>query len=135
MAMELTPIGYVRSAIIRRSDAPRQTENAPEARIEILPEYVDCLLLLTPGSEIWIFTWLHQAERTTHQVHPGRDLNNPRTGVFATRSPDRPNPVGLHRTKLLAIENARFLLVDQMEVVDGTPVVDIKPVLHRAVDY
>ncbi len=132
--MTLTPIGYIRSSLTRRSDAPRQTVSAPEARVEILPEYAECLHLLEPGEDHWIFTFLHQAVRATHQVHPGRDPAKPLTGVFATRAPDRPNPIGLHRVKLLAIDGLT-LHVDHMEAIDGTPVIDIKPVLHYSVDY
>jgi tRNA-Thr(GGU) m(6)t(6)A37 methyltransferase TsaA len=132
--MTLTPIGHIRNSLARRSDAPRQTENAPEARIEILPEYAECLHLVEPGEDYWILTFLHQAVRTTHQVHPGRDPAKPLTGVFATRAPDRPNPIGLHRAKVLAIDQLT-LHIDHMEAIDGTPVVDIKPVLHCSVDY
>ena len=132
--MTLNPIGHIRNSIQRRSDAPRQTEHAPPARIEILPEFAECLHLCEEGADYWILTMLHQAVRTTHQVHPGKDPARPLTGVFATRAPDRPNPIGLHRVKVLAIDGLT-LHIDHMEAIDGTPVADIKPVLHGCVDF
>ena len=80
------------------------------------------------GQDIWILTWLHQARRSVTKVHPGGNLQNPEMGVFATRSPDRPNPIGLHRARILSMQDGR-LQVDGLEAIDGTPVVDIKPVL------
>ena len=87
------------------------------------------------GQEIVILTWLHQARREVLEVHPRGDPEAPLTGVFATRSPDRPNPVGLHRVRVLAIENGSRLNVQGIEAIDGTPVVDIKPVLERWTDW
>ena len=87
---------------------------------------------LSVGEDVWLLTWLHQSERTTLEVHPRDDESRPLAGVFATRSPDRPNPIGLHRVRLLAIEDGRWLRVAALEAIDGTPVVDIKPVLTAA---
>jgi tRNA-Thr(GGU) m(6)t(6)A37 methyltransferase TsaA len=127
--MELVPIGYVRSSLRERSGAPRQSwEGAPAARIEILPEFAEALDGMQAGDAIWILTWLHQTERSTLKVHPRGELANPLTGVFATRSPDRPNPVGLHVSRVVKIAGC-VIEVDGLEAIDGTPVVDIKPVL------
>jgi tRNA-Thr(GGU) m(6)t(6)A37 methyltransferase TsaA len=129
--MELRPIGWVHSTLTTRKDAPRQPwEGAPEAWIEIGPAYLPALHLLAEGDEIWVLTWLHESLRDTLQVHPGRDPDAPLTGVFATRSPDRPNPIGLHRTRLLHIEDGTRLHVESLEVIDRTPVVDVKCVLR-----
>ena len=121
------PIGVVRSSIMQRKNAPRQgNEDAPEAWIEVRPEYRDAIDGLGVGADVWVLTWLHQGRRETLKVHPrGTGVL---TGVFATRSPDRPNPIGLHRTTVVEIDGLRIRL-SAMEVVDGTPVVDIKPVL------
>jgi tRNA-Thr(GGU) m(6)t(6)A37 methyltransferase TsaA len=125
--LEVVPIGVVRSSITERKNAPRQgSEGAPEAWIEIREQYRDAMDGLEVGSAVWVLTWLHQSRRETLKVHPrGTGVL---TGVFATRSPDRPNPVGLHRTKIVEIDALR-IRVATLEVVDGTPVVDMKPVL------
>src|SRR5437868_1314022 len=92
MAFDICPIGYVRSALRKRAGAPRQGwEDAPDAQLEIRPEFVECLDGIQPGQDIWILTWLHEARRSVLKVHPRGDVRNPLTGVFATRSPDRPN--------------------------------------------
>ena len=130
---ELRPIGRVRSVLTQRKGAPRQGyENAPDAWIEIDPVFLPALRLLAEGDEIILLTWLHESRRETLQVHPGRDPGAPLTGVFATRSPDRPNPIGLHRVTLLEIQDGINLHVQPLEAIDGTPVVDIKPVIERA---
>jgi len=127
-AFDLSPIGRVHSALTERSGAPRQAwEEAPEAQIEIYPEFVDALDGLREGQDIWVLTWLHESRRSTLKVYPRGE--QPLTGVFATRSPDRPNPVGLHRTKLLRVTRERFLQIQGIEAIDGTPVIDVKPVL------
>ena len=127
--MTLTPIGHIRSALTDRLNAPRQaTEGAPPATLEILPAYAEAAEGLKPNQEIWILTWLHDADRETLRVHPGSDPGSPITGVFAPRSPDRPNPNGLHRAALARID-ALTLHIDAIEAIDGTPVLDIKPVL------
>jgi tRNA-Thr(GGU) m(6)t(6)A37 methyltransferase TsaA len=125
----LRPIGVIRSALKSRKNAPRQgSEGAPDAWLEVQPWASDALHLLAPGDEIIVITWFHQARRDVFQVHPRSDLRNPLTGVFATRSPDRPNPLGLHPVVVRRIDGNR-LLVGPIEAIDGTPVVDIKPVL------
>ena len=128
--MNLTPIGHIRSTLKDRTNAPRQaTEGAPSATLEILPAFRQAVEGLRSGDEIWILTWLHEADRDTLKVHPRSDPRNPLAGVFATRSPDRPNPIGLHRARLLSIDNEDRLQVDALEAIDGTPIIDIKPVL------
>jgi tRNA-Thr(GGU) m(6)t(6)A37 methyltransferase TsaA len=125
----LHPIGTVRSALTDRHTAPRQRdENAPEAWLELDPQYHDALLGLKPGDQLILLTWLHQSNRETLQVHPRRIPNAPLTGVFATRSPDRPNPIGLHEVTVLEIDGTR-LRVDALECVNGTPILDLKPLL------
>ncbi len=127
----LTPIGRVVSILKERSGAPRQGwDGAPDARIEIRPEFLDGLDGISAGQEVWIFTWLHQGRRGTLKVHPRGIPGNPLTGVFATRSPDRPNPIGLHRAKILRVEENGALEVGGLEAIDGTPIIDIKPVLE-----
>ena len=128
---EVLSIGVVHSTLLDRSAAPKQAwEGAPQARIEIHPAYRDCLLGLEAGQEIWIFTWFHQARRSVFQVHPRGLIGNPLMGVFATRSPDRPNPIGLHRATITSVDPAGWLTVDALEAIDGTPVADIKPALE-----
>jgi tRNA-Thr(GGU) m(6)t(6)A37 methyltransferase TsaA len=127
---DLRPIGSVRSSFQDRAGAPKQGwGSGREAVIEILPQYADGLEGIAPGDDILVLTWLHLGERTTLRVHPRDDSANPMTGVFATRSADRPNPIGLHRVTVLRIEQPRRLTVEGMEAVDGTPVLDIKPLL------
>jgi tRNA-Thr(GGU) m(6)t(6)A37 methyltransferase TsaA len=128
----LNAIGIVRSPLRRRADAPRQgSEGAPDASIVLEPSYADALHGIRAGDELVLVTWLHEADRTVMQVHPRDDLSRPLTGVFATRSSDRPNPLGLHRVTVLGIDGLE-LAVGPLEAIDGTPVVDIKPVLSRA---
>lgn len=131
----VTPIGTIRSAIKTTAEAPLfYTEGAPDVRLELLPEYAQGLARLQVGDELIVLTWLHLAERDILQVHPRGDQSRPLTGVFLTRSPDRPNPIGLHRTTVLEIDGTT-LAIGPMEAVDGTPVIDIKPVVPEAVDY
>jgi tRNA-Thr(GGU) m(6)t(6)A37 methyltransferase TsaA len=123
---QLDPIGVIRSPLKNREDAPRQgSEGAPDAWIELKPEVLDALERLQVGDDIIVITWLHRSRRDILKVRPRSDPNRPLTGVFATRSPDRPNPLGLHDVKVLAIEGTR-LKVGPIEAIDGTPVVDIK---------
>lgn len=127
----LRPIGRVESPLKRPADAPKQGfEGAPNARVQVEPEFLAGLADIKAGEEIMILTWLHEADRETLAVHPRDDPQNPLTGVFSTRSADRPNPIGLHRVKVLRVENGT-LDVQGLEAIDGTPVVDIKPVLAR----
>ena len=124
--MELRQVGVIRSPLSSRHEAPKQGhEDAPDAWLEVQPWAADALLGISPGDVLIIMTWLHQGNLKTLRVHPRRDPNHPLTGVFATRSPDRPNPLGLHPVVVRAVEGTR-LLIGPMEVVDGTPVVDIK---------
>ena len=127
---ELRQIGTVRSPLENRGDCPfQEKEGAPEAWIEIDPQYEDGLLGLQPGDEIIVFTWLHLADRRKLQVHPRRNRQNPLRGVFATRSPSRPNPIGFHQTRILSFDQPLKIKVNALEVVDKTPVLDIKPVI------
>jgi tRNA-Thr(GGU) m(6)t(6)A37 methyltransferase TsaA len=125
----LQPIGTIRSSIKARSDAPKQgAEGAPDAWLDIHPWAAEALQGLSVGDAIIVITWFHRARRDVMRVHPRSDVRNPLTGVFATRSPDRPNPLGLHPVTVRAIEGLR-LRVGPIEAIDGTPVVDIKPEL------
>lgn len=129
---EVVPIGWVRSSLISRTAAPKQGwEGAPDARVLIEPAYRPGLDRLEAGQDLLILTWLHQSRRDVLATHPRDDHSQPLTGVFATRSPDRPNPIGVHRVRLVAIESDGVLHVTPLEAIDGTPVVDIKPVLDR----
>ncbi len=128
------PVGYVRSELKERKNAPRQGYlGAPEAWVEILPRYAKCLHLVEAGQEVILITFLHEARRNVMKVHPGRDMKNQLTGVFGTRSPDRPNPLGLHRVKILKRDGLR-LRVGPLEAIDGTPVVDMKRALAKSGD-
>jgi len=128
-AMTIEPIGRVCSALIDLESAPRQgDEGAPDAWLELTPEAAPGLEGLAAGDSLIVLTWLHLADRATLQVHPRGDETRPLTGVFATRSSDRPNPVGLHRVTILAVEPGR-LHVAPLEALDGTPIVDLKPAL------
>jgi tRNA-Thr(GGU) m(6)t(6)A37 methyltransferase TsaA len=123
-------IGVIRSALKSLEDSPRQgSEGAPDAWLEIAPWAAQALEGLAAGDEILLLTWLHQANRRVRRVHPRGDPRNPLAGVFATRSPDRPNPIGLHPVTIRAIRGRR-LRVGPIEVIDGTPVIDIKPQLR-----
>ena len=128
----LQPIGVVRSELIHLQDAPMQgDEGAPEAWLELTAQAALGLTGIKPGDELLVLTWLHLAQRDVLQVHPRGDLNRPLTGVFATRSPDRPNPLGLHRVSVLEVTEQK-LRVAPVEAIDGTPIVDIKPVLTKS---
>lgn len=125
----LEPIGVVRSELVSLETAPLQgNEGAPDAWLELTAPVAPGLVGITAGDEVIVLTWLHRARRDVLQVHPRGNPEVPLTGVFATRSPDRPNPVGLHRVSVLEVAGQR-LRVAPMEAIDGTPVVDIKPVL------
>lgn len=128
----LQPIGVVRSVLKERSGAPRQgAEGAPDVWIEMAPEVAEGLEGLAVHMDIVVVTWLHQGRRDVLKVHPRGNKNV--SGVFATRSPDRPNPLGLHRVRVLEI-SGRNLKVGPLEAIDGTPVVDMKPVLSQSAD-
>ena len=126
---ELRPIGVIRSSIKNRREAPKQgSEGAPDAWLEVDPAVAQALDGLKPGDELIVVTWLHEARRNVLKVHPRSDPRRPLTGVFATRSPDRPNPLGLHPVTVREVARNR-LRIGPIEAIDGTPVVDIKPVL------
>jgi tRNA-Thr(GGU) m(6)t(6)A37 methyltransferase TsaA len=127
--LELRPIGTVRSPLDDPAVAPRQgDEGAPEAVVVLAAEVLPAAEGIAPGDELIVLTWLHLARRDVLRVHPRDDLTRPERGVFLTRSSDRPNPIGLHRVEVLAVDGER-LRVRGLEAVDGTPVVDLKPVL------
>lgn len=124
----LRPIGVIRSDLKKRSEAPKQaSEGAPDAWLDVQPFAAQALDGLAAGDEIIIVTWLHKALRDVLKVHPRSDRQRPLTGVFATRSPDRPNPLGLHPVTVREIAGLH-LRIGPIEAIDGTPVVDIKPV-------
>jgi tRNA-Thr(GGU) m(6)t(6)A37 methyltransferase TsaA len=130
----IEPIGVIRSELASLDAAPRQGyEGAPEAWLELTALVAQGLVGITPGDELIVLTWLQRARRDVLQVHPRGRFEAPLTGVFATRSPNRPNPVGLHRVSVLEVAGQR-LRVAPMEAINGTPVVDIKPVLARSDD-
>jgi tRNA-Thr(GGU) m(6)t(6)A37 methyltransferase TsaA len=131
----LRAIGLIRSVLKTREEAPRQgREGAPEAWLEVSSFARPALDGLAEGDDIIVLTWLHKARRDVLKVHPRGDKRNPLMGVFATRSPDRPNPVGLHRVTVRQVGKNR-LLISPMEAIEGTPVVDIKPVLSGNADF
>jgi tRNA-Thr(GGU) m(6)t(6)A37 methyltransferase TsaA len=128
-AFELRPIGVVNSELTDRDRAPKQgDEGGPEAWLVFEDDLAQALSDLEPGAEIFVLTWLHLARRDVLRVRPRDNPANAKRGVFSTRSPDRPNPIGMHRVTILAVEDTR-LRVSDMEAVDGTPIVDLKPVL------
>jgi tRNA-Thr(GGU) m(6)t(6)A37 methyltransferase TsaA len=125
---KLNPIGVIRSAIKTRAEAPKQgAEGAPDAWLEVNESFIDALDGIARGDEIIVLTWLHRARRDVLKVHPRSDPQRPLAGVFATRSPDRPNPVGIHPVRVREVQDNR-LRIGPIEVIDGTPVIDIKPV-------
>lgn len=128
----LTVIGHVESTLADPALAPKQgSEGAPEAWLVFRESVRDGLRELAAGDEIIVLTWLHRADRAVLRVHPRDDPARPRMGVFGTRSADRPNPVGLHRVRILAVDGLRIHVRD-MEAVDGTPIIDVKPLLCAA---
>src|SRR5262245_45765109 len=135
VSYSLRPVGFVRSRLTAREDAPKQgSEGAPEAWVDIDPAFTQALDGIAAGQEVVLVTWLHQGRRYVLRVHPRDDLKNPLKGVFATRSPDRPNPIGLHRVRVLEVAEFVRLRVESLEALDGTPVIDIKPVLPGSID-
>ena len=122
-------VGHVRSELRDLKAAPRQgSEGAPDAWLELAPAVAPALDGIAVGDALVLVTWLDRADRSVLQTHPRNDRSLPLTGIFATRSPDRPNPLGLHRVTVRVIEGTR-LRVGPLEAVDGTPIVDLKPVL------
>lgn len=125
----LQPIGVTRSELVNLDDAPRQgDEGGFQAWLELDARFSQGLKGIEIGDALIVLTWLHRGQRDVLQVHPRGNPNNPLTGVFATRSPDRPNPIGLHRVSVVEIDGQR-IKVAPLEAIDGTPIVDIKPVL------
>ncbi|HEU5290515.1 MAG TPA: tRNA (N6-threonylcarbamoyladenosine(37)-N6)-methyltransferase TrmO [Cyclobacteriaceae bacterium] len=125
----ITPIGYVESPITKREDAPSQgDEGAPDAWITLDKKVAEGLDGLQVGDKMIVLTWFHQSKRDVLKLHPRWDKNNPLTGVFATRSPDRPNPIGLHPVTILEIKDNK-IKVSNLEAIHGTPVIDLKPVI------
>ena len=130
----LSPLGFLHSPLKSREEAPNQgCEGAPDAWLELNEAVAEGLEGIAVGDEMLLITWFHKSDRTVLKLHPRWDKTIPLTGVFATRSPDRPNPLGLHRVTVLAIDGRR-LNVGPLEAIDGTPVVDIKPVLSQIID-
>jgi tRNA-Thr(GGU) m(6)t(6)A37 methyltransferase TsaA len=126
---ELAPIGWVRSSLVDLAEAPHQgDEGAPEAQLLLDESVREAARDLRPGDEILVLTWLHRGDRDVLAVHPRSDPANPVRGVFSTRSPDRPNPIGLHPASVIAVDGLT-ITVSGLEAIDGTPVIDIKPVL------
>jgi tRNA-Thr(GGU) m(6)t(6)A37 methyltransferase TsaA len=133
--IEIRPVGVVRSSLRSTADAPNQAfQGAPAARLEIDRAFAGALHLIEPGDELIVVTWLHRADRDVRQTHPMGDEQLPLTGVFRTRSPDRPNPIGLHRATVTAREGATTLIVGALEAIDGTPILDLKVAMRAARD-
>ena len=139
----LQPVGFIRSTVKGREDAPRQvSEGAPDAWLEIEPRFADALSGMEVGHELIVITWLHEAKRDVLKGHPRNDPNRPLTGVFYTRSPARPNPLGLHPVTVREIDppsregygatSSTRIKIGPIEAFDGTPVVDIKSASTRA---
>jgi tRNA-Thr(GGU) m(6)t(6)A37 methyltransferase TsaA len=130
---QIHPIGHVESPLVDRDQAPKQgDEGSPEAWLVFEPAVAEGLGDLQPGADVILLTWFDRASREVLAVHPRGDLSRPRTGVFSTRSPDRPNPIGLHRVRIVEMDGTRFKVHD-LEALDGTPIVDVKPVLDDGV--
>jgi tRNA-Thr(GGU) m(6)t(6)A37 methyltransferase TsaA len=126
---EVTPVGRVESPLTDRASAPLQGhEGSPEAWLVFEPWVRAGLEGIRPGDEVIVLTWLDRARRDMLRVHPRGDLANPEQGVFATRSPDRPNPIGLHRVEIVSVDGDRFR-VRNLEALDATPILDVKPLL------
>jgi tRNA-Thr(GGU) m(6)t(6)A37 methyltransferase TsaA len=127
--VELIPVGRVESSLRDRGAAPKQgDEGAPDAWLVFDTGVADAARDVQPGDDLLVLTWLHEARRDVLRVHPRGDASRAEQGVFSTRSPDRPNPIGLHRVEVVAVEDTR-VLVRHLEAIDGTPIVDVKPVL------
>ena len=128
---EIKPIGMIRSELTDLAEAPMQgSEGGTEAWLELSPQVAQGLLGIKAGDHLIVLTWLHLAGRDVLQVHPRGNQEAPLKGVFATRSQDRPNPIGLHQVTVLEIAEGK-IKVAPMEAIDGTPLVDIKPVLTK----
>jgi tRNA-Thr(GGU) m(6)t(6)A37 methyltransferase TsaA len=127
---EVRPVGHVESTLVDPSAAPNQgDEGAPEAWLVFDPEYTDAVRGIEPGADVLVLTWLDRARRDVLAVHPRGDESRPLTGVFGTRSPHRPNPIGLHRVRVTSVDGLR-VRVAPLEAVHGTPILDVKPLLR-----
>jgi tRNA-Thr(GGU) m(6)t(6)A37 methyltransferase TsaA len=127
--IELVPVAHVESPLKERADAPKQgDEGAPDAWLVFEPRVADALDGIAAGDEVILLTWLDRAARDVLRVRPRSDPARPVQGVFNTRSPDRPNPIGMHRVTVLAVDGLR-VRVSALEALDGTPIVDVKPVI------
>ena len=130
------PVGTVRSVLVSRKTCPKQGwEGGPEAWLEIDRPFAAGLDGIEVGADILVLTWLHRARRDLLEVHPRGDPTRPLRGVFSTRASDRPNPIGLHRVKVLARRGATRVQVRPLEALDGTPILDLKPVLSRPAEW
>jgi len=131
---EVVPVGWVESVLTELSRAPMQgDEGAPAAWLAFAAPFAEAVRDLRPGAEVIVLTWLDRADRDVLVTRPRDDPRNPMTGVFSTRSPDRPNPIGLHRVRVTAVDGLR-IQVDHLEALDGTPVIDVKPVLDKTAE-
>ena len=131
---QVVPVGWVESSLTDRAQAPRQgDEGAPSAWLAFTPQVADAVRDLVPGTEVIVLTWLDRADRDVLVTRPRNDPARPLTGVFSTRSPDRPNPIGLHRVRIVAVDGLR-IQVQPLEALDKTPVIDVKPVLDQATE-
>jgi tRNA-Thr(GGU) m(6)t(6)A37 methyltransferase TsaA len=131
---EVRPVAWVESPLKRLADAPNQgREGAPPAWLAVEPDLAEAIRDLRPGQQVLVLTWLDRARRDELACVPGDDPASPPLGVFSTRSPDRPNPIGVHRAQILAVEGLR-IQVSELEALDRTPVIDIKPVLDRVAE-
>ena len=131
----IKPVGVVRSSLRDRRDAPCQAfEGAPEALLEIHSDFAPALHRVSPGTELIVVTWLHEADRGVLQTHPRDDERIPLTGVFVTRSPDRPNPIGLHRVTVVEVIPPNGLRVNALDAIEGTPILDLKVAMTQAPD-
>jgi tRNA-Thr(GGU) m(6)t(6)A37 methyltransferase TsaA len=127
--IEITPVGRVESPLTNRAEAPKQgKEGAPEAWLVFEAEFRDALLGIEVGNEVIVLTWLDRGQRDVLQTRPRDDPANPIQGVFNTRSPDRPNPIGVHPVEVVEVDGLR-MRVTNMEALDGTPILDLKPVI------
>jgi tRNA-Thr(GGU) m(6)t(6)A37 methyltransferase TsaA len=132
--LEVKPIGRVESELTDPASAPRQAdEGAPEAWLVFEPEVLEGLRTIRAGDEVVLLTWLDRASRDVLSVHPRGDTSRPQEGVFSTRSPHRPNPIGLHRVEITAVQGRR-MRVRHLEALDGTPIIDVKPVLNEDIN-
>lgn len=126
---EVRPVAWVESPLKQRAQAPRQGSlGAPPAWLAVEPDVAEAVRDLRAGDQVIVLTWLDRSRRGELTAVPGDNPASPPLGVFSTRSPDRPNPIGLHRVEILAVDGLR-ILVSQLEALDGTPVIDIKPVI------